>query len=294
MVDKKYLLTSEQMASFAARGFLRFDELIPNDVNERAMKEIDAGVPAAAAGTPLSQCYPEPSTLGEILRSPEIEGIIYSLVGPDPLFDHQAVHVREPNEDSAQHMHGDSTIDLRMHFDIQLMYFPHDVPIEMGGTLLVPGSQYRRINEMDIARYQNIVGQISMVCKAGTILVLHHGIWHCGRQNKSDKRRYMFKVRLNPAVRQLRLWNTDDLDESVNKQTPIFSKETPKDGIQAILSSYEPWFEEGTKRLEILNHIKMWRFLTGDDNFDAHYWMTRLENMPENRVVSGFGFRSNF
>ncbi len=294
MVDKKYLLTSEQMASFAARGFLRFDELIPNDVNERAMKEIDAGVAAAAAGTPLSQCYPEPSTLGEILRSPEIEGIIYSLVGPDPLFDHQAVHVREPNEDSAQHMHGDSTIDLRMHFDIQLMYFPHDVPIEMGGTLLVPGSQYRRINEMDIARYQNIVGQISMVCKAGTILVLHHGIWHCGRQNKSDKRRYMFKVRLNPAVRQLRLWNTDDLDESVNKQTPIFSKETPKDGIQAILSSYEPWFEEGTKRLEILNRIKFWRFITGDDNFDAHYWMTRLENMPENRVSSGFGFRSNF
>ncbi len=292
MVDKKFLLTSEQMASFAARGFLRFDELIPQEVNERAMKEIDAGVPAAAAGTPLSQCYPEPSTLGEILRSPEIEGIIYSLVGPDPLFDHQAVHVREPNEDSAQHMHGDSTIDLRMHFDIQLMYFPHDVPIEMGGTLLVPGSQYRRINEMDIARYQNIVGQISMVCKAGTILVLHHGIWHCGRQNKSDKRRYMFKVRLNPAVRQLRLWNTDDLDESVNKQTPIFSKETPKDGIQAILSSYEPWFEEGTKRLEILNRIKFWRFITGDDNFDAHYWMTRLENMPENRVSSGFGFRA--
>jgi hypothetical protein len=291
-VDKKYLLDSKQMASFVSRGFLRFDEMIPNEVNERAMREIDKGVPAAAAGTPLSQCYPEPSVLGEILRSPEIEGIIYSLVGPDPLFDHQAIHVREPNEDSAQHMHGDSTIDLRMHFDIQLMYFPHDVPLEMGGTLLVPGSQYRRINEMDIARYQNMVGQISMVCKAGTILVLHHGIWHCGRQNKSNTRRYMFKVRLNPAMRQIRLWNTDDLDENVGKQHPLFTKETPKDDIQAVLSSYEPWFEEGTKRLEILNRIKMWRFLTGDENFDAHYWLTRLENMPENRVASGFGFRT--
>ena len=41
MVDKKYLLTSEQMATFVSRGFLRFDELIPNDVNERAMREID-------------------------------------------------------------------------------------------------------------------------------------------------------------------------------------------------------------------------------------------------------------
>lgn len=287
MVDKKYLLTSEQMASFAARGFLRFDGIVPQSINERAMPEIAAGVPAAAAGTPLSQCYPAPSTLGEILRSPEIEGIIYSLVGPDPLFDHQALHVREPNEDSAQHMHGDSTIDLRMHFDIQLMYFPHDVPLEMGGTLLVPGSHFRRINEADIARYQNMVGQISMVCKAGTILVLHHGIWHCGRQNKSNQRRYMFKVRLNPTVRQMRLWNTDDLDENVGKQHPIFTKETPKNDIQAILSKGEPWFESGTNRLEILNRIKFWRFLTGDDNFDAHYWLSRIENMPDNRVMAG-------
>ena len=37
MVDKKYLLNSEQMASFVSRGFLRFDELIPQEVNERAM-----------------------------------------------------------------------------------------------------------------------------------------------------------------------------------------------------------------------------------------------------------------
>ena len=285
MVDKTHLLNSRQMASFAARGFLRFEALIPPELNERAMREIDGDVPSAPAGTPLSRCYPPPSVLGEILRSPEIAGIIYSLVGPDPLFDHQYVHVREPHEDAAQHLHGDSTIDLRMHFDMQLMYFPHDVPLEMGGTLLVPGSHFRRINESDIGRYQNIVGQIPMVCQAGTILVLHHGIWHCGRQNKSNQKRYMFKVRLNPSVRQLRLWNTDDLDGSVGQQHPIFSKETPTDDIQAILSSFEPWFEGGNGRLEILNRIKFWRFLTGDDNFDAHYWLSRLENMPEKRVT---------
>jgi hypothetical protein len=51
------------------------------------------------------------------------------------------------------------------------------------------------------------------------------------------------------------------------------------------LSSFEPWFEGGNGRLEILNRIKFWRFLTGDDNFDAHYWLTRLENMPEKRVT---------
>ena len=222
-----------------------------------------------------------------MLRMPQIEGIIQSLVGPDPLFDHQAVHVRQPNEDSAQGMHGDSIIDTRMHFDIQLMYFPHDVPLEMGGTLVVPGSQYRRINEMDIARYQNFLGQVNMVCKAGTILVLHHGIWHCGRQNKTNQKRYMFKVRLNPRVRQLRLWNTDDLPANVGAHKAIFTRDTNKvEDVQTILGRTEPWFENATGRLEIINRIKMWRFLTGDEQFDVHYWLTRLENMPENRELA--------
>ncbi|MBU6360818.1 MAG: phytanoyl-CoA dioxygenase family protein [Chloroflexi bacterium] len=276
------------MATFVAKGFLRFDELVPPEINTAIMAEIDGGdITAAAAGTPLSQCYPPPSAIGQMLRMPQIEGIIQSLVGPDPLFDHQAVHVRQPNEDSAQGMHGDSIIDTRMHFDIQLMYFPHDVPLEMGGTLVVPGSQYRRINEMDIARYQNFLGQVNMVCKAGTILVLHHGIWHCGRQNKTNQKRYMFKVRLNPRVRQLRLWNTDDLPANVGAHKAIFTRDTNKvEDVQTILGRTEPWFENATGRLEIINRIKMWRFLTGDEQFDVHYWLTRLENMPENRELA--------
>jgi len=282
MVGKEYLLNSKQMASFVARGFLRFDELIPDQLNQAIMKDIDAGtVKAQAAGTPLSQCYPPPSAVGEMIRLPQVQGIIQSLVGPDPLFDHQAVHVRQPNEDSAQHLHGDSTIDVRMHFDIQLMYFPHDVTPDMGGTLILPGSHFRRINEMDIARYQNFTGQIQTVCKAGTLLIVHHGIWHCGRQNKSNNVRYMFKIRLNPAVRQLRLWNTDDLTDEEKQPQQIFGGSQKKEDIQGILDKQEPWFEHGDGRLEIINRAKLWRFLTGDNTFDVHYWLTRIENMPE-------------
>ena len=122
-----------------------------------------------------------------------------------------------------------------------------------------------------------------MVCKAGTILVLHHGIWHCGRQNKTNRKRYMFKVRLNPRVRQLRLWNTDDLPQDAGAHKPIFTAETNKvEDIQTILGRSEPWFEDATGRLEVVNRIKQWRFITGDQRFDVHYWLTRLENMPEN------------
>ena len=284
MVDKQYLLNSKQVASFVARGFLRFDALVPQEINERMMVGMKAGnIESQSVGTPLSQCYPHHLAVRDMLGMPEIQGIIYSLVGPDPSFDHHAIHIRQPNEGKAQGLHGDSIIDIRTHFDIQLMYFPHDIPLEMGGTLLLPGSHFRRINESDIARYQNFVGQIPMVCPAGSILVLHHGIWHCGRQNKTDKVRYMYKIRLNPQVRQLRLWNDDDLSKADVERKIIYgSADDNRNDIQTILTQPEPWFEAATGRLEIINRIKLWRFLTGDDKFDAHYWLTRLENTPEN------------
>ena len=280
-LKRQYLLNSSQMAEFVARGFLRFDELVPDDINQAVMRDIDqSAIKGLPAGTPLSQCY-QGTAIRRMLDLPQIQGLIHSLVGEDPLFDHDAIHVREPNEGKAQGLHADSIIDTRTHFDIQIMYFPHDVPLEMGGTLLLPGSHFRRVNEMDVAAYQNMLGQIPMVCKAGAILVLHHGIWHCGRQNKTDRRRYMFKLRLNPAVRQLRLWNTDDLDEGYRAAKEIHTKNYTRGGdIQSILSRREPWFEQASGRLEIVNRIKLWRFLTGDEDFDVHYWMSRLENMP--------------
>lgn len=281
-IDKKYLLNSRQMAHFVADGYLRFDEMVPNKINQAVMAEIDkGGIDGAPAGTPLADCY-HGSAIRDMLDMPEIQGIIHSLVGPGSLFDHDAVHVREPMEGKAQGMHADSIIDTRWEdFDIQIMYFPHDVPLEMGGTLVLPGSHFRRVNEMDIAGYQNVVGQIPMVCKAGSILVLHHGIWHCGRQNRTEQRRYMFKVRLNPAVQQKRLWNTDDLEEGYAEHQEIFGgPKKDENDIQKILSKQQPWYENAAGRLEIINRVKMWRSLTGDRNFDVYYWLTRLENMP--------------
>ncbi|MDE0610189.1 MAG: phytanoyl-CoA dioxygenase family protein [Anaerolineaceae bacterium] len=284
MSDKQHLLDSRQMAEFVARGFLRFDGIVPDEINRAVMDAFEAGgISSYSAGTPLAECYPEPSPIGAMLRLPQVRGILESLVGPDPRFDHHAIHKRLPNEGKAQGMHGDSIIDTRLHFDVQLMYFPHDVPLEMGGTLLLPGSHFRRINEMEVARYQNFLGQIPMVCEAGSILVLHHGIWHCGRQNQTDRMRYMYKIRLNPTVRQLRLWNTDDLSDETGAHQPIFAGEQRGD-VQAILATMEPWYEAGDGRLEIVNRTLLWRFLTGDEDFDVHYWLTRLENMPENRL----------
>jgi hypothetical protein len=123
-------------------------------------------------------------------------------------------------------------------------------------------------------------GQQHVVCPAGTLLVLHHGIWHGGGVNRSERLRYMFKIRLNPTVRQCRLWNTDDLPAP--HQRPIFLiKEAPDpDDVRTILMTPEPWFEADTGRLEFINRIRLWRYLTGDDRYDVDYWLTRIENEP--------------
>jgi hypothetical protein len=268
MAPEQHLLTSKQMAQFAADGFLRFDDFIPAELNQAVYAEIEKGaVPRPSAGRPLSEAWPD-SALGQVFRLPQVQGLTHSLVGPDPLYDHHAVHTVGPHHEQGQIWHADAIIDTRMHFDIQFMYFCHDTPREMGGTMILPGSQYRRISETDIGRYQNFLGQVATTCKAGTLLVLHHGMWHCAQPNRTDQMRYMFKLRLNPTVRQIRLWNTADLEDPA---------------IPGILSANHRWYGNEV-RLEIVNRIKFWRFLIGDEKYDVHYWLSRLENMPENRL----------
>jgi hypothetical protein len=272
--DRGTLLTSAQVAEFVAAGVLGFDGIVPEELNRRAMKQFDEGVPQKPyAGMPLEKAYPEGSIVRELLDLPQVRGAIESLVGPDSLVDHHALHVRTPAESSSQTLHADAIIDTRESaFDIQIMYYPHEVTREMGGTLVVPGSHLRKINEGSVGRYQNLRGQTPVVCPAGSIRVLHHGIWHCGRKNNTDRMRYMFKVRLNPTVRQVRLWDTADLHspEVVEQLTRGFA-----------------WYGGGDGRLEITNRSRLWRQLTGDESFDAHYWLTRTENVPQRPMPIG-------
>jgi len=290
------------MASFAARGFLRFDGIVPEQINHAFLAEIGhqdsaealnlkqhyaelmarSAVPVVVAGTPLADAYPETSSLNDLINVPEVRGAIASLVGEDCVLDHHFLHMTVPGY-PAQHTHQDSTIDPRGAFDIQLMYFPHEVTPEMGGTRFIPGTHLRVVSEAAISRYQNIKGQQHVVCPAGTVLVMHHGMWHGGGTNRSEKIRSMFKIRLCPRIRQTRLWDTGDLPD-VNPQRAIFwsnpsaTESTPAEQVATILTTPEPWHENDTGRLEYLNRIRLWRYLIGDDDFDADYWLTRVEN----------------
>ena len=295
MIDTLNLLTTSQVAEFAAKGCLRFDGLIDSDLNQAFLDLFaeDIGsddryanrvIPNCKPGTYVSQAFPQDHPLSKILAQPVVAGTLKSLMGTNPIFDHHHVHMTFPNRSRVQTNHQDSTIDLRSkNFDIQMIYFPHEVNDKMGGTRYIPGTHLRTVHESQIARYQNIRGQIRVTCPAGTIIFFHHGIWHGGGKNTSDVPRIMYKLRLQPSGSQSLQWDTSDLTEERIKswQRPIFHAfgKREEDDVPSKLMSHEPWFDN-TSRLEYMNRIRFWRTLLNDAEIDVDYWLTRVENEP--------------
>ena len=295
MIDTLNLLTTSQVAEFAAKGCLRFDGLIDNDLNQEFLdlfaedigsddRYVNRAIPNCKPGTYVSQAFPQDHPLSKILAQPVVAGTLKSLMGTNPIFDHHHVHMTFPNRSRVQTNHQDSTIDLRSkNFDIQMIYFPHEVNDKMGGTRYIPGTHLRTVHESQIARYQNIRGQIRVTCPAGTIIFFHHGIWHGGGKNTSDVPRIMYKLRLQPSGSQSLQWDTSDLTEERIKswQRPIFHAfgKREEDDVPSKLMSHEPWFDN-TSRLEYMNRIRFWRTLLNDAEIDIDYWLTRVENEP--------------
>jgi len=299
-MDDVPLLTTDQMASFVARGYLRLDRVVPQEINAQAMEELPGlfrawvdefrGVtfgagdePDAASearlprsGTVLHDAYAPESAFGRMVRVPTIAGAIASLVGTDPVVDHHFVHTKTAGDLHAQGLHCDAIIDEGPAFDIQLFWFPHDVAPREGGTRFVPGSHLRRVNMDDVARYHHLAGEQYFSGDAGTVVIFHQGLWHAGAPNHGSRDRVMGKLRLNPTRPQVRLWDTSDLAPRNRSDDHMFARMEPG-MVAATLRNSEPWYEPSVHRLETVNRSKLWRYLTADDGFDVDWYLTRTE-----------------
>jgi hypothetical protein len=290
-------LTTREMATFVSEGYLRFDALVPEALNRRAIDEMRRllpiklsrfgpggtpdpdDLPQPASLTPLSRCHPAPSAIGEVLRLPAVQGIVRSLVGEDPLFDHDFVHYVPARGGMTQPLHMDAIVDTPdQGFDVQLFYFPHDVAPGEGGTRFVPGSHLRRVRAEGISRYQHVVGEMQFAGAAGTLLVFHHGLWHAGQPNPGEQERWMYKIRLGPVVPQVKLWNLDDFEALQNDARDHIFATLQGDSVGRILRQSQPWQRGGhEERYELVQRARLWRYLSGDPSFDVDFYLTRLE-----------------
>jgi Phytanoyl-CoA dioxygenase (PhyH) len=281
------LLSTRQMARFVADGYLRFEALVPTELNEQGLEEMqrlmrERGTPEGLdpphTGTPLSQCYPPPSAIGEFLRLPAVAGIIESLVGPEPTFDHDWTHHIPAGSTTTQALHVDGITDSAdPTFDIQLFWFPHDVAQGEGGTRFVPGSHLRRVYASGLDRYHHISGEQQAHGPAGTVLVFHHGMWHAGQPNPGSGDRWMHKTRLNPTVPQVRLWDLSDLDELQNPPSDHIFARMQADSVAHVFRTWHPWMGITDYRNDQMQRARLWRYLTGDETYDVDHYLTRLE-----------------
>lgn len=250
-VDKQYLLTAKQMAQFVTDGYIALAGLVPQELNEAVLADQKRWQGGG------KQFWFASENIRNVFELPQVKGILQSLVGENPVYDHSALHVVPARRLSAQEWHGDSIIDVRPYaFDVQAFYFSHDAPPEMGPTLVLPGSHLRKANTASIARYKNIVGQCQLEARAGTIVFMHHGIWHGAQPNHTDQTRYMFKLRLRPGQEQRGLFNTEGYDSP--------------EVAEILYQGYRPW-QGNEARLEHVQRAKLWRYVTGDDNIDVSF-----------------------
>lgn len=284
-----HLLTTLEVARFVADGYVRFDAVVPDDVNRAAIDDLRSFATTPphepsplrpVSGTPLSQCYPPGSALRALVEVPEVAGAIHSLVGPEPVFDHAAVHHNRSGNRFDQGLHADAAIDSHdPTFDIQVFWFPHDVGPGEGGTRFVPGSHVRNVHESSVARYQHLLGEQRFVGPAGSVLIFHSGLWHAGQTNRSERDRWMYKLRLNPTVPQVRHWDTADYDEVTSGSWDHrFATTAPGPTVADELRRTHPWSFASEYRLELIQRVRLWRYLSGDPTFDVDWYHRRIED----------------
>ncbi len=285
--DTDHRLTTRQMAEFVANGVIRFDAIVPADVNERAIDEMrrlnaermsPSGLKPPHTGTPLAECYPAPSAIGEYLRLPQIAGIIESFVGPNPLFDHDwthyiAPHARyvqpctwtrsptRPTWRSTSSCSGIRTTSSRAKAE------RGSCPAATSGVCAPPDSTGITTSP---ARSSSPGRPERWSCSTT-------GSGTPGQPNPGDTERWMHKVRLNPTAPQVRLWNTADLDELQNPPSDhVFARMHP-DSVAQIFRTWHPWMSVTDYRNEQVQRALLWRYLTGDDHYDVDHYLTRLE-----------------
>ncbi len=268
----EHLLSSAQMAHFTDEGYLRFDAVVPEGLCQRLIAELAEdrlGFPGVQNpyNRPLAPMLAgawHGTAMQAILGIPMVQGLVRSLVGDEPLYDHHVNHIRAPHVfkpmSGGGSIHQDFAVDVRpFTFDINLSIYPHAVTADMGGTLLVPGTHFRRPHDNNHYRYQHMRGAIQLTCPAGTIVAWHGALWHAGRPNHSQQPRTMFKLRLNPTAPQIRLWDTSDLESF----DPV-----------PILRRGQPWMSNHL--IEFMHRARLWRYLTGDPAFDIEGFWTRI------------------
>ena len=187
MVDKRYLLTDDQMRYFIVNGYIIINTDLPasfhNFIYERTETVFEK------EGNPGNNLLPRIPEIQTVFDDKWVIGGLISVLGEDYYMQpHRHPHFNRPKSEG-QRMHQDGGRRWSHHTRrLLVFYYPQDTPIELGPTGIVPGSHY--YNTPDGATVSN---ELPVCGKAGTVAIVNYDLWHRGMPNRTEVNRYMMK-----------------------------------------------------------------------------------------------------
>ena len=182
------LLSDDEVLRFVTHGYHLLHPEYPAGLDEAIAEQCGQ---VKAVGNGILASVP---LLHEVYAHPEVRGALVSLLGSDYVMNgHRHLHVNAPGSRS-QNWHQDGT-NVRHHqvWCVLAMYYPHEVPLEQGPTIIMPGTHFRNAPTERLATYANIKDQVPLAVPAGTVAITHYDLWHAATRNLTDRHRYMLK-----------------------------------------------------------------------------------------------------
>jgi hypothetical protein len=211
MIDVQPTMNDNQVMDFVLTGYVVVEGVVSSEFNRQCQ---------TIPGGSINEFARSPEFLEEVLLHPEVAGVARSLLGPNFLVPTTAHHhlFEAPHTGQTWHSDGLSEYGYGV-YHLQCYYYPQEVRLADGPTMVLPGSHYRLVDREAIAHYGNIVGQVSLTVPAGTVALTHYGIWHKAGPKLNAQRRGMIKFSYFRNCPPKRDWVTpsDEVPPYVNR-----------------------------------------------------------------------------
>ena len=240
-------LDDDGVMDFVASGHVVLEGIIDEAFNQRC-NELDGGnIDAFVAGDDFTNT---------VLLHPQVSGVVRSLLGEDFLVPAGGHHHVFEKPHLGQTWHSDglsgSGFDVT---ELQCYYYPHEVAVEDGPTMILPGSHCRAVDREAIAHYGDIMGQVSLTVPAGTVALTRYGIWHKAGPKTNDRRRGMIKFSYHRQAEPVRDWRVDSDEIPAYRDRPRF----------AYVSEVESYRDR-------VRRMRTWNWLCGQDTDVELHW----------------------
>jgi hypothetical protein len=190
-IDDQYRLNDDQIQDFIVKGYHLIEPEFPEGINKSICDELDK-----LEENPMNEILDVVPKLKEVFGHPMVVATFASLLGDNyQESTHRHWHLKAPNS-SYMHWHQDG-VNTRQVTEIRTLlalYYPQEVTVDMGPTVIVPGTHFRNAPTDRMANHFNIEGQVPLIVKAGTMAVTVYSLWHGTFANTTDKKRHMIKM----------------------------------------------------------------------------------------------------